>query len=44
MKNFEYEPSRWVPFRDKEVIGRVRKIKRADINKNIWITGGKNEK
>lgn len=34
MKSFEYEPSKWVPFRDREVIERVRKIKRADIEKH----------
>jgi glucosamine-6-phosphate deaminase len=34
MKSFDYEPSKWVPFRDKKVIDRVRKIKRADIEKH----------
>jgi len=31
---FEYEPSKWVPFRDKAVIDRVRRIKRADMAKH----------
>ena len=31
MEKFEYQPSKWVPFRDKEVIEKVRKIKREDI-------------
>ena len=34
MKDFTYEPSKWVPFRDREVIDRVRKIKRVDIDKH----------
>lgn len=34
MAAFEYSPSRWVPFRDKEVLERVRKIKREDIAKH----------
>ncbi len=34
MEDFTYEPSKWVPFRDKEVIDRVRKIKRAEIEKH----------
>ncbi len=34
MEDFTYEPSKWVPFRDREVIDRVRKIKRADIDKH----------
>lgn len=38
MKNnksvFEYEPSKWVPFRDKKVIERVRNIKREEIEKH----------
>ena len=28
---FEYSPSQWVPFRDKAVLERVRKIKRSEI-------------
>lgn len=31
MTNFNYEPSQHVPFRDKKVIDRVRKIKREEI-------------
>lgn len=31
MQNFNYQPSQWVPFRDQQVLERVRKIKRADI-------------
>jgi len=31
---FEYSPSKWVPFRDKEVLERVRKIKREDITRH----------
>jgi glucosamine-6-phosphate deaminase len=34
MSEFVYQPSKWVPFRDKKVIDRVRKIKRADIEKH----------
>jgi len=34
MARFEYSPSKWVPFRDKEVLERVRKIKREDIAKH----------
>jgi len=34
MEKFDYQPSKWVPFRDKEVIERVRKIKREDIEKH----------
>ncbi|MCL6087722.1 MAG: hypothetical protein M1475_04865 [Actinobacteria bacterium] len=34
MSNFNYNPSKWVPFRDKDVIERVRKIKREDITKH----------
>lgn len=34
MKGFDYSPSRWVPFRDKKVLERVRKIKREDIDKH----------
>jgi glucosamine-6-phosphate deaminase len=34
MKTFDFEPSRWVPFRDKKVCARVRKIKRADMAKH----------
>jgi glucosamine-6-phosphate deaminase len=31
MPEFTYSPSHWVPFRDKEVLERVRKIRREDI-------------
>lgn len=34
MKEFNYSPSKWVPFRDKQVLERVRKIKREDIEKH----------
>jgi len=34
MAEFEYSPSKWVPFRDKEALERVRKIKREDITKH----------
>ena len=34
MERFEYSPSQWVPFRDQAVLDRVRRIKRADIEKH----------
>lgn len=34
MGSFNYSPSQWVPYRNKEVIERVRKIKREDITKH----------
>jgi len=34
MSGFEYSPSKWVPFRDKAVLEKVRKIKREDIAKH----------
>ena len=34
MDEFEFEPSRWVPFKDKEVIKKCRAIKREDIDKH----------
>jgi glucosamine-6-phosphate deaminase len=34
MSTFSYEPSKWVPFRDTEVLERVRKIKKEDIAKH----------
>ena len=34
MKKFDYSPSHWVPFRDKIVLEKVRKIKREDIEKH----------
>ena len=34
MTAFEYQPSRYVPFRDTEVLERVRGIKRADMDKH----------
>lgn len=29
---FEFQPSRWLPFRDKAVLDRVRRIKREDVD------------
>ena len=34
MATFEYSPSKWVPFRDKEALARVRSITREDITKH----------
>lgn len=34
MGEFKFKPSKWVPFRDKEVLERVRNIKREDIEKH----------
>lgn len=34
MRRFDFEPSKWVPFRDKEVIDRVRRIKRNHITRH----------
>ena len=34
MGSFSYSPSKWIPYRNKEVIERVRKIKREDISKH----------
>ena len=34
MAEFTYQPSHWVPFRDGEVLERVRKIKREEITKH----------
>jgi len=34
MGSFSYSPSKWIPYRNKEVIERVRKIKREDITKH----------
>jgi len=34
MKKFDYNPSKWVPFRDKEILKKVRSIKREDIAKH----------
>ena len=34
MANFEYSPSQWVPFKDKEIIEKVRSIRREDIEKH----------
>ena len=31
---FTYSPSKWVPFRDKAVLDRVRNIKSEDITKH----------
>ena len=34
MKPFAYTPSQWIPFRDVEVLERVRKIRREDIDRH----------
>ena len=34
MGEFDFSPSKWVPFRDKEILEKVRKIKREDITKH----------
>ncbi len=34
MRDFDYSPSKWVPFRDKKVLTRIRKIKKEDIDKH----------
>lgn len=34
MKKFDFEPSKWIPFRDKEIIEKVRAIKKEDIVKH----------
>jgi len=34
VKDFSFEPSRWVPFRDQAICEHVRRIKRADIEKH----------
>jgi len=34
MNDFTFNPSQWVPFKDKEVIERVRNIRREDIEKH----------
>jgi 6-phosphogluconolactonase/glucosamine-6-phosphate isomerase/deaminase len=34
MARFTYSPSRWVPFRDRKVLERVRSIRRRDITKH----------
>ena len=34
MHEFTYSPSKWLPFRDKAVLDRVRNIKREDIDKH----------
>lgn len=34
MSTFKFNPSVWVPFRDKETLERVRNIKREDIEKH----------
>jgi glucosamine-6-phosphate deaminase len=34
MKEFKYSPSKWVPFRDVEVLERVRRIKRGEITEH----------
>ena len=32
--SFDFEPAPWIPFRDKEVLSRVRNIKREDMEKH----------
>lgn len=34
MKEFNFNPAPWIPFRDKEVLERVRNIKREDMEKH----------
>lgn len=34
MTDFKFEPSPWVPFRDRAVLERVRRIRKADITKH----------
>ena len=34
MSEFDYSPSKWLPFQDKAVLDRVRNIKREDIEKH----------
>ena len=34
MSEFVFEPSKYVPFRDREVLDRVRNIKRKDFDKH----------
>jgi len=34
MKEFDFNPSQWVPFRDKAILDRIRNIKREDITKH----------
>ena len=34
MSEFRYQPSQWVPFRDREVVERCRRIQREDIDKH----------
>lgn len=34
MKDFTFNPAPWIPFRDKEVLDRVRAIKREDMEKH----------
>ncbi len=34
MTDFDFQPSQWVPFRDKAALERVRRISRADITKH----------
>ena len=33
-KDFVFEPAEWIPFKDKEVLERVRNIKRADMERH----------
>lgn len=34
MTDFDFQPSKWVPFRDKEVIERIRSIRRTEIERH----------
>ena len=34
MKDFTFEPSKWVPFKDKKVVEKIRSIKKEDITKH----------
>ena len=34
MSDFHYQPSTWIPFRDTEVLARVRAIRRSDIERH----------
>ena len=34
MKEFTFSPAPWIPFRDKEVLERVRNMKREDLEKH----------
>jgi glucosamine-6-phosphate deaminase len=34
VKDFDFSPSNWVPFRDKKVLEKIRRIKKEDIDKH----------